>query len=426
MFLRALLIVCVALVGALLGQILPPVGQLVRSMAASLTGSAAVPPQTNKPIEASNLQDLPPIKLETLARVDPKPSDGAIVLSAAQISSARIETATATSGALDRHLTVPGTIAPDANKVGRVAVKLPGTIAQLNKSLGDNVEIGEVVAVLESREVADAKSEFLAARLSGELQQTLFEREKLLWDKRISSEQQFLRARGAADESRIRVELTRQRLFALGLSDAEIGALPQEPVAELRRQEIRSPVAGRVVERRVDVGAAVGRDSLETELFVIVDLAKVWVELAVSVNDLKNVQEGQTVRIEAGKAGAAAEGKVVFISPLLDKETKAARVIAEIPNPNGLWRPGTFVTVEIVTSDRKATTLIPMSAIQTIAGDKVIFVRTPEGFQKRRIVVGRSDDRVVEVLTGAEPGEEIAVRNTFKLKAELGKAQAED
>ena len=81
-------------------------------------------------------------------------------------------------GTLAHRITVPGTIVPNANRIARVSVKLSATVAELRKNLGDTVTKDEVVAVLESREVADAKSEYLAARLTSELEKDLYERDK--------------------------------------------------------------------------------------------------------------------------------------------------------------------------------------------------------------------------------------------------------
>src|SRR5439155_17051547 len=142
--------------------------------------------------------------------------------------------------------------------------------------------------------------------------------------------QQFLRSRNAAAQTRMRLDIARQKLLALGLAQTEIAALPEEPEGSLRRQAIRSPIAGRVVERKVDLGTAVGRDNLETELFVIVDLDRVWVELAVSPSDLPAVKEGQKVSISARGAAEQGEGRIAFVSPLLDKDSRSAHVIAEI------------------------------------------------------------------------------------------------
>ncbi|MBI2715838.1 MAG: efflux RND transporter periplasmic adaptor subunit [Rhizobiales bacterium] len=357
-------------------------------------------------------------------RADEKPA--IVRLTPDQITGARVELAAVEGGTLTRRITVPGTIVPNADRIARVAVKLSGTVAELRKRLGDPVAKDEIVAILESREVADAKSEYLAARLTSELQQDLFERDKTLWDKGISNEQQFLRSRNLAAQTRMRLDIARQKLFALGLDQKEIAALPNEPEASLRRQEVRSPIAGRIAERKVDLGTAVGRDNLETELFVVMELDRVWVELTVNPVDLIAIKEGQGVSITTRGTTAKADGKVVFISPLLDKDTRSARVVAEIANSDGVWRPGSFVTAAIAVEEQSVQLAIPISAIQTIGGEQVVFVRTSEGFEKRPVVLARGDGRYAEVVSGLRAGETVAVVNSFALKAEFLKTEAED
>ncbi len=349
-----------------------------------------------------------------------------IKLTQEQIITARIDLVAIQGGTLSRRLIVPGTIVPHADRIARVTVKLSGTVAELRKRLGETVERNEIMAVIESREVADAKSEYLAAKTTHDLRQTLFVRAKMLWEGKVVTENDFLRARAAAEEARIKMEVARQKLSALGLSEEQIVALPEQPVGSLPRQQLRAPIKGRVVERKVDLGTAVGRDNLETELFVIVDLDRVWVELAVSPADLPVVREGQSLSITTRGISEKVDGKIVFISPLLDKESRSARVVAEIANNDGVWRPGSFVTAAIAVEEQPVPLVVPSNAIQTIGGEKVVFVRTPDGFEKRAVAVGRSDERLTEITTGLKPGEIIAATNTFPLKAEFLKAQTED
>jgi cobalt-zinc-cadmium efflux system membrane fusion protein len=155
-----------------------------------------------------------------------------------QITAAHIDLTTVRGATLARHITVPGTVVPHADRIGRVSVRLSAIVAELRKKIGDPVAKDEILAILESREVADATSEYLAARLTDELQQDLFQRDKMLWDKRVSNEQQFLRSRTAAAQTRMRLDIARQKLLALGLAQKEIAALPEEPEGSLRRQAI--------------------------------------------------------------------------------------------------------------------------------------------------------------------------------------------
>ena len=350
--------------------------------------------------------------------------DVLVKLSDSQITAAGIEVAEVGEGVLVRRLSVPGAIVPSGDRIARVAVKLLGTVAELRKRLGESVEQGEVVAVIESREVADAKSEFLAARLNHELQQTLVERARKLVESRAMAENEYLRTRAASDNARVKVTVARQKLSALGLTDQQIAELPEVAVESLRRQDLRAPISGRIAERRVDLGALVGREGQESELFVIVNLDQVWVELAIPPADLASVREGQDITVIVGTTGERGQAKVTFISPLLDKDTRTARVVATLDNTAHAWRPGTFVTAEIPLGQQRAEIVIPKMALQSIKGQRVVFVRREEGFTARKVTTGRDDDRAVEIASGLSQGERIAIANTFVLKAELGKAEA--
>jgi cobalt-zinc-cadmium efflux system membrane fusion protein len=351
--------------------------------------------------------------------------DAAIKLSERQVDAGKFTVDEARSGVLSKRIAVPGSIVPSGDHIARVAVRLLGTVAELRKRLGDAVQAGEVVAVIESREVADAKSEYLATRLVFDLQQTLFNRSTRLFEGKVLSENDFLRARTAFEDARVKYEIARQKLFALSLTAEQIEALPQQPVETLRRQELRAPISGRIAERRVELGSLVGREGQESELFVIVDLTVVWAELAVSPSDLATIHEGRKITITAGTGDESSPATIMFVSPLLDKDTRFARVVASVDNAARKWRPGLFITAGIPTDEAPAAMVVPKTALQSLKGDTVIFVRTADGFEARKVGVGRQDARLAEVTDGLAVGERIATTNTFILKAELGKAEVE-
>jgi cobalt-zinc-cadmium efflux system membrane fusion protein len=364
---------------------------------------------------------------------------GVVQMTADRVSAAKIEVAAAAKGVLARRVSVPGVIAADSDKVANVAARVVGTTAELNKRLGDQVTKGETIAILDSREVAEAKSELLSALVNQELQATLFEREQSLWDKKISAEQQYLKARNVNAEAGLRVDLARRKLAALGVLDGEVTTLTRSAARRsvaaeaeasarsgLQRYELRAPISGRIVERRVDLGAPVGGEGQEKVVYVIADLSSVWVELAIPTGDLSQIREGQSVKVTtSGDMPQAGSGRIVFISPMLNQETRSARVIASLDNKDFAWRPGTFVTAAVTIEEQQVDIRVPRSALQTIGADQVVFVRTAAGFEKRDVVLGKGDDAFVEVVFGLDPDEPIAVANSFILKAELGKAEAE-
>jgi membrane fusion protein, heavy metal efflux system len=349
-----------------------------------------------------------------------------VALSEQQIADAGITLAQAKGGTLRRHFLAPGSLIPDADHVARVSVRVLATVAELPKKLGDSVEKGEIVAVIESRDVAEAKSEYLAARVTNDLRQTLFNRQKVLVETRAVSENEFLRTQLTALEARIKLDSTRQKLFALGLSEEEIAELPNQPPESLRKQYLRAPIAGRISERRVDLGGLIGREGQESELFVIVNLDNIWVDLAVSPEDIASVREGLPITLRAIGSDGETTAKIIFVSPLLDRDTRNARVIASMPNLDHRWKPGTFVTAEIPLGDEASKVIVPRKALQTIKGNPTLFVRDAEGFEARQVRTGREDDDDVEILNGLALGETYAVANTFTLKAELEKAGASE
>ena len=350
--------------------------------------------------------------------------EGLVKLSPAQIAALRIEVAPAGPGILSRTVRVPGNVMMDPDRIGHVPAKVIGTVVELRKRLGDVVQKGEVVAYLESREVADAKSEFLTAGANLELQTTLIERERSLFEKKISAEQQFLRAENAFSLSKLRHDLARQKLSALDVDEAEIAELPKQPVANLRRYALRSPISGRVIDRRVDLGAPVGGDQQEKEIYVVADLSSVWVELTVSAPDLALLKEGDDITIE-DSTREKATGKTIFVSPMVSKETRTTRVIVSLDNADGRWRPGSFVGASIPVDQRPVELLLPRNALQTIDGKLIAFVQVPDGFEAHAVQAGAMTEDAVEVIGGLKPGEIVAVLNTFVLKSDLGKAKAD-
>lgn len=348
-----------------------------------------------------------------------------IRLSEAQVEAGRFAVAPVGGGEVKQIVSVPGAIVPSGDRIARVAVRLVGTVSELRKRVGETVEAGEVIAVIESREVADAKSDYLGARLLFELQQTLFNRSKTLFEGKILSENDFLRARVTYEDSRVKYEAARQKLFALGLTSQQIEALPQQPGEMLRQQELRAPIAGRVAERRVEIGSLVGREGQESELFIIIDPGVVWGDLAVPPGDLSAVTEGQQIAVVAAAGGERTRATVIAINPQLDRESRTARVVVSIDNAEGRWRPGAFITAEIPVADARAALVVPTSALQTLEGAPAVFVRTPAGFEARKVTISRQDGQTAEITSGLRAGERIATANTFVLKADLGKAAVE-
>jgi cobalt-zinc-cadmium efflux system membrane fusion protein len=347
--------------------------------------------------------------------------DGFVKFTAAQIEAAGLEITPAASGTLIKEIAVPGRIVINADQQAKIVPRLPGTVAKINKRMGEVVAENEILAVLESREMADAKADYLAAWRAEELARSIFVREERLWKQKVTAEQDLLNARNAQQSAKIKLDLAHQRLHTMGLGEEEIEALPSlTDEAKFRFYEIRSPIAGRVTSRNLILGQWVGTDK---EIFTVAELSTVWLELAIPPNDLGFAKEGQDVRVQSGSQRAT--GKIVALSPVIDPDTRAAKAVAEIDNALGAWKLGDFAAVQLIGGPQEANLIVPREALQTIKGLKAVFVSEGEGFKMRAVTTGREDSANIEILGGLAFGEPIATKNTFILKAELGKAEAE-
>lgn len=341
-------------------------------------------------------------------------AEGVIPLSAEQIAAAGIKVAAVGPGQLAREVSVPGKIVAAADRMAQIVPKVGGTVTEARKNLGDIVQKGEILALIESREMAESVADYLAAKRAEELARTTFNREKGLWDKKITAEQDYLSAKNAHQEAKIKLDLSKQKLQALG-QDGEITSNGNS-----RFHELRSPLPGRVIARELTLGEYV--DTTHSA-FTVADLSVVWVETAIAPGDLPFVKEGLTANVVG--SGGKAEGKLIFVSPAIDPETRAAKAIIELDNAEGKWRPGEFANAAIATSAQESELILPKEAVQSLNGKPAVFVRTAQGFEKRDVTTGREDSRHVEILSGVSFGEPVAISSTFTLKAELGKAEAE-
>jgi cobalt-zinc-cadmium efflux system membrane fusion protein len=277
----------------------------------------------------------------------------------------------------------------------------------------------ETIAVIDSREVADAKSEYLAAMANFDLQSKLFQREKGLFEKKITAEQLFLKAKASFTEAKLKLDLARGKLAALDLSESEIAALATQTIASLREKEIRASLKGRVIERLVNLGQPV---TGESQLYVLADLSALEAELAVPVASLASVQLGQPVTLK-GADGRAFEGKVTVVNAMITPETRTGHVIASFKNPDFALHPGVLLNAEIAIEQSPVKVLVPRAAVQLIHNEPSVFVRVADGFEKRAIETGDGDESSVEVTKGLSPGETVAIANSFLLKAEAGKSE---
>ena len=160
----------------------------------------------------------------------------------------------------------------------------------------------------------------------------------------------------------------------------------------------------------------------DAEIFVVADLSEVWVEITVYEKDMESVYIGQEATVRNGGSDLEAAGRVSYIGPLVGEQSRTAKARVVVPNPEGKWRPGRFVKVHLVREEVSAPVVVPNEAIQSFRKWSVVFFQHEDQYEVRPLELGRTDGKLTEVRKGLSPGERYVTRNSFILKAELGKA----
>jgi cobalt-zinc-cadmium efflux system membrane fusion protein len=324
-------------------------------------------------------------------------------------------------GKIQIHKSIPGEIGFNRDRLAHIVPKVSGVVREIRKNIGEPVKADEVLAVIESREVADAKAAYLGACERLSLAEVTYKREETLWQKKISAEQEYLDAKRLFAEAKIEVRSTEQKLHALGFSEESLKALSNVPETSFIRYEITSPIDGTIVEKHIVLGEMLKEDSLP---FVVADLSSVWVNLSVHQKDLPYIQTGQEVVVTAGNLQT--QGTITYISSELHEETRTAMARVEISNKDRRWHPGLFATGKITIEDVNVGILAPKDAIILLGSQNCIFVKTDKGFEPQAVVLGRANDINVEITSGLREGQEYVTKGAFTLKSELNKPTEEE
>lgn len=306
-------------------------------------------------------------------------------------------------------LQVTGAVTYDARRVAAIGARIGGRVRTLSKIEGEDVRSGELMIELESVELGKAQAEVMKVRAREKVARLDEERERRLADAKVSPERdaQFARANAEA--------LTAERVAA----EKGVEALGGTVEGELGVLRLRSPLTGRIVESKVKRGEMV--ESSDT-LFVVADLSKVWVELAVYERDLPAVREGDEVEVRIPSAGLAPiTGRIAHISELIDHETRSAHVRVEVDNAGAKLRPGLSVVGVIhATGPRQSMLVVPRRAVTRVDGKPTVFLQVSEGVvEPRPVEVGAEDVDSVAVINGLKAGDIVVAAGVLALKAEV-------
>jgi len=335
---------------------------------------------------------------------------GFVAMDEARAQAAGIASETVQAGGLGAEILAQGVVAATPEGEAVLTARADGAIVRINRRLGDFVRAGEAVATMESRDAAMIASDRSTAAAKLALARSTYNREKRLFDARVTARQDLEGAQAALAEA----EAEARR--------AQGAASASKVSGDGRSLAVVSLISGRVTRTDAKLGAYV---LAGTELFRVSDPNRIQVNASVLAADARRIAPGDTAVIEL-LGGETRSAVVRSITPSLDPESKTATIVLQPDGAGGLTQgQGLRVRISPRSAAASPSIALPEEAVQSFEGRDVVFVRTAKGFQATNVVTGKRGGGRIEIVDGLKPGMAVATRGAFLLKAELGKGEAE-
>ena len=343
---------------------------------------------------------------------------------------------------MGRHIVLSGQTVADASVC--LAPKYNGRITAVYVDLGDWVEEGQILMVqdltdldisiaqntaaagaarADAREaaatynanIASRKNAYELARAKYERQQYLFSIGAISQDTLDSVEAEYSAAKAAYEV------LANQQAggMAAAIESKELTAVKQERATEaLEKQRadmiLRAPRSGVIAYRNAEVGALAAAG---TKVFTLVDTGHINVDCSIGENDAAVLQTGMAVQVAIDALGRDYAGKIVFVSPAMDEDSKSYKVRISLENPDSTVKAGLFAHTAVDILQRPQTIFVPQSAVLTRNGEQYVFVLSADGTVEKRVVkIGLLNDEFEEILEGIAEGERVVLSNQDKLQ----------
>jgi len=357
---------------------------------------------------------------------------GQVKLNPEAVKRANLKVESVAAGSLADRVQLTGELVFNEEKTAQVSSRLSGRVVKITADYGAEVKKGDALAVIDSVELGQAQNTFLQAAANYRVAQKAFQRARLLWQEKAISQAEFQERQAKFELAASERDYAENRLHLLGLTDDDIARIlrgrqnrkgPSFHAEVESTFTLRSPIAGRVVDRKVTPGLVV---KAEEELFVIADTATLWCFVQIPEKDLPLVKTGAPVIIRVSSLPQEEfAGNIDYIGAMVEKATRMTRARVRVDNPKGDLKAGMFATIRVSSGSRIALN-VPQTAVVASGAEQYVFVEQEPGLYLKRIIKpGLRADGRVEVLEGLKEGERVVIQGAFTLKSELEKDSLE-
>lgn len=316
---------------------------------------------------------------------------------------------------IKKTLDIPGSIEVKQNLLARIGSPVQGRIIEIKGELGKTVKQGDVLAVINSTELAKQQLAYIKSVQMVELKTKAYERAVLLFDADVVSEAQKLQRKTELSAAKADMEASKDQLFVMGMTIDEIEAIQSEIQIDATTN-IVAKIDGKIIKKNVNVGQVV--DPTE-DIFTIAMLNEVWGVAQVPERQIGFLKEGDDLLIDVpAYENKSVEGKITYLGDIVDPVTRTVTIRTEIDNAHGLLKPDMLITMKVSGKSIEKVG-VPINAIVSIDDIPNIFVKTGENkFLMRPVTLGVKNKDAVHIDDGLLEGEEVVIDGAFHLNNE--------
>jgi membrane fusion protein, heavy metal efflux system len=303
-------------------------------------------------------------------------------------------------------LDLPGVVESDPARTAQILPQLGGRVAELKVALGDRVERGQLLALIDSPDLAQAYDDNDKAADADALTGKNLQRQEGQFKIGAVSEEDLDQARSDHVQAVAEYERTKAHLRALGASaDAKAGA---------RQLAVTSPVSGSITSLSTTAGSLINDPT--QPIMAIADLSTVWVTALVPEDDIGAVSKGEDAEVTlAAYPDQKWKGKVLFISDVVEPDSRRNKLRIAFANAQHLLKPNMFATVTLIGSAQPRV-ILPTSALLMNNDRTSVFVATaPWTFERRTVVTQLEEGSSVTISSGLSGGEQVVVKGGILL-----------
>jgi cobalt-zinc-cadmium efflux system membrane fusion protein len=316
---------------------------------------------------------------------------------------------------IKKTLDIPGSIEVKQNLLARIGSPVQGRIIEIKGELGKTVKQGDVLAVINSTELAKQQLAYIKSVQMVELKTKAFERAVLLFDADVVSEAQKLQRKTELSAAKADMEASKDQLFVMGMTIDEIEAIQSEIQIDATTN-IVAKIDGKIIKKSVNVGQVVDPTK---DIFTIAMLNEVWGVAQVPERQIGFLKEGDDLLIDVpAYENKSVEGKITYLGDIVDPVTRTVTIRTEIDNAHGLLKPDMLITMKVSGKSIEKVG-VPINAIVSIDDIPNIFVKTGENkFLMRPVTLGVKNKDAVHIDDGLLEGEEVVIDGAFHLNNE--------